>query len=788
MAMVTSKKMIAICKYGGEFDTSEDGLMLYSGGEAYAVDLVDNMQLSDFKQEIAESIDLTVDEMLVKYFLPGNNKNLITVSKEKDFERMVSYYKDCEQMEVFIMKEAPPTKTPAKKQPPRRPQKRPAETQLAEVLTETQLAEVQTETQVAVVQPPVDLGLSNLLPLNEFIDIETTNEIMPSVPQVPINSFPMSTNNDEQHLAAKKWENLITGVGQRFHSLAEFRETLRKYSIAHGFNYMYKKNENQRVTVKCKSEGCPWRIHASKLSTTQLVCIKTMTPTHTCQGGLVKPAFRATRSWVGNLIKEKVKDSPKIKPKDIAFDLKRDYGIELNYSQARRAKEYAREQLLGSYKDAYSELPYFCEKLIETNPGSRVTFYTNEDSSFHRLFVSFHASISGFVQGCPSLLFLDSTPLNSRYQGTLLTATSADGNDEVFPVAFGVIDDETDDNWRWFLTELRNALPEHLTITFVADFQKGLRESVPEIFGDQCFHAYCLGYLAEKFVKDLTEHFSHEARRLMVEDLYAAAQAMKLEVYEKYTQDIKAISPEAYNWIIHSEPEHWANCFFRGIRYNHMTANFGNGFYSWVSEANELPITQLIDELRGKMMQVIYDRRVKSSEWKDRLTPFMETMLKNEIIKSKSVRVFGSHENKFEVQFGEIIDVVEVGSWACSCREWVLNGLPCCHAIAVMEIYGSSPYDFCATHCLAETYQFAYANSINPVPYLERLTDVEVGDGAIVVTPPATVRTPGRAKIRKVVAGLDGPVGPADFLKRVLQCGKCKGLGHNKRSCKEDLQ
>nr|GEZ41544.1 PB1 domain-containing protein [Tanacetum cinerariifolium] len=119
MAMVSSKKMIAICKHGGEFDTSKDGLMSYSGGEAHAVDLVDNMQLSGFKQEIAETIDSTVDEMLVKYFLPGNNKNLITVSKEKDFERMVNYFKDCEQMEVFIMKEALPAKTSVKKQPPR---------------------------------------------------------------------------------------------------------------------------------------------------------------------------------------------------------------------------------------------------------------------------------------------------------------------------------------------------------------------------------------------------------------------------------------------------------------------------------------------------------------------------------------------------------------------------------------------------------------------------------------------------------------------------------------------
>ncbi|KAI3719643.1 hypothetical protein L6452_20545 [Arctium lappa] len=171
-AIVPLKKMIAICQYGGEFETNEDGLMSYIGGEANAVDLDETMQFSGFKQEIAETIDSTVDGMLVKYFLPANKKNLITVSKDKDFNRMVSYYKECDQLEVFIMKEAAPAKSPKKKQPARRPQKRPAETEVAAIL------------------PAADLGPTNVVPLNEFIDIETTNEITPISDPISIDSFP----------------------------------------------------------------------------------------------------------------------------------------------------------------------------------------------------------------------------------------------------------------------------------------------------------------------------------------------------------------------------------------------------------------------------------------------------------------------------------------------------------------------------------------------------------------------------------------------------------------------
>lgn len=41
--------------------------------------------------------------MLIKYFLPGNKKTLITISKDKDLQRMVNFYGDSDQVEVFVM-------------------------------------------------------------------------------------------------------------------------------------------------------------------------------------------------------------------------------------------------------------------------------------------------------------------------------------------------------------------------------------------------------------------------------------------------------------------------------------------------------------------------------------------------------------------------------------------------------------------------------------------------------------------------------------------------------------
>lgn len=745
---MAAKKIIAICQSGGEFVTNVDGSLSYNGGDAYAIDIDQQTLLSDFKSEVAELFNCSADIMSIKYFLPGNRRTLITISKDKDLQRMVNFLGDSSTVDVFLL-----LKDVAACNVSNISASRSSRTTVSEA--------------VIPVEAPIDVAVDMAHTVGGF-DMDLSNGD-------PISCIPIGVIDDKQRKAAQQWENTITGVDQRFNSFTEFREALHKYSIAHGFAYRYKKNDSHRVSVKCKTQGCPWRIYASRLSTTQLICIKKMNPNHTCEGAAVKAGYRSTRGWVGSIIKEKLKVSPNYKPKDIADDIKREYGIQLNYSQAWRAKEIAREQLQGSYKEAYNQLPFFCEKIKETNPGSIATFSTKNDSSFHRLFVSFHASISGFDQGCRPLIFLDSIPLNSKYQGTLLAATAADADDGIFPIAFAVVDAETEDNWLWFLLELKSAVSASRQITFVADFQNGLKKSLAEIF-DKCYHSYCLRRLAEKLNKDLKGQFSHEARRFMVNDFYAAAYAPRLEGFQRSVENIKGISPEAYNWVVQSEPEHWANAFFGGARYDHMTSNFGQQFYNWISEAHELPITQMVDALRGKMMEAIYTRRVESNQWKTKLTPSKEEKLEKEMSIARSLQVLLSHGSTFEVR-GESVDVVDIDHWDCSCKGWQLTGLPCCHAVAVFECIGRSPYDYCSRYFTTESYHLSYAESIQPVPNVDRPVQGELTEAGVIVTPPPTKRPPGRPKTKQAES--------TDIIKRQLQCSKCKGLGHNKKTCKE---
>lgn len=142
---------------------------------------------------------------------------------------------------------------------------------------------------------------------------------------------------------------------------------------------------------------------------------------------------------------------------------------------------------------------------------------------------------------------------------------------------------------------------------------------------------------------------------------------------------------------------------------------------------------------------------------------------------ARSLQVLLSHGSTFEVR-GESVDIVDTDHWDCSCKEWQLNGLPCCHAIAVFQCIGRNPYDYCSRYFTVESYRTTYAESIHPVPNVERPIKGESSDAGVVVTPPPTKRPPGRPKVKQAES--------IDIIKRQLQCSKCKGLGHNKKTCK----
>ena len=70
-----------------------------------------------------------------------------------------------------------------------------------------------------------------------------------------------------------------------------------------------------------------------------------------------------------------------------------------------------------------------------------------QDHKFQRLFIVYGASGNGFAFYRSTILGLDSTHLKTKYLSILLIATTVDANNQLFPLAFGVVDDQ---NCLWF--------------------------------------------------------------------------------------------------------------------------------------------------------------------------------------------------------------------------------------------------------------------------------------------------------------------------------------------------
>jgi hypothetical protein len=123
-----------------------------------------------------------------------------------------------------------------------------------------------------------------------------------------------------------------------------------------------------------------------------------------------------------------------------------------------------------------------------------------------------------------------------------------------------------------------------------------------------------------------------------------------------------------------------------------------------------------------------------------------------------------------------------LGKKECSCRKWLLTGLPCVHAICCIREMELDMYDFVPDEYRKEKHEACYRHIIYPVNGRSlwertRYTDLQ---------PPPIKRQPGRPKKKR-------NKDPSELLrddsemKRArngIKCSICKQFGHNKSTCK----
>ena len=72
---------------------------------------------------------------------------------------------------------------------------------------------------------------------------------------------------------------------------------------------------------------------------------------------------------------------------------------------------------------------------------------------------------------CKPIIQIDGTWLYGKYKGTLLMAVAQDGNNNVFPISFSLVEGEMAGGWGFFLRHLRAHVTPQAHLCLISDIR-----------------------------------------------------------------------------------------------------------------------------------------------------------------------------------------------------------------------------------------------------------------------------------------------------------------------------
>ncbi|XP_074276995.1 uncharacterized protein LOC141600650 [Silene latifolia] len=258
-------------------------------------------------------------------------------------------------------------------------------------------------------------------------------------------------------------------AGFKFANNKILRQALVQHSIEKGYDFYYTHNGNKRVTVKCRFKcKCPWNSKKSKF----------IGPCK-CPKSVKKCLFKLhATNW---------KDSEEI------FQIKtliERHICGMATHNRKVTSEYLAEKkrtkliIYGNGKDQYGRVWDYVAEVRKSNEGSSAFVVCDNidrpSPIFKRLYIYLQACKEGFLKGCRPILGVDGCHLRGPYPGICLVAVGKDVNNNIFSIAWAVVEVENTDSWKWFLELLAIDLghDEGLRLTFMSDRQKGLVDTL----------------------------------------------------------------------------------------------------------------------------------------------------------------------------------------------------------------------------------------------------------------------------------------------------------------------
>ncbi|CAI9287868.1 unnamed protein product [Lactuca saligna] len=291
-----------------------------------------------------------------------------------------------------------------------------------------------------------DPFLNKLCPIqNDDLVEEDRNVIRPIYPR---------------HDHTQEWNQMKPRLGMKYSTTAKLKYSLSCYAVVNGYDLWYEKNDNTRLLVRCckgKNPTCPFRLYTSWIKEEHTFQIKSLITEHKCSRAF-KLGSIVTYKWIGKQFVNDVLESPKLCLRKMKALVSKIYNINVSVGQCRNAKELALSEVEGSLKEHYAKLWDHAAAIRRANPGSHVEVFLEpqHDSNmvFYRFYVSFKGVVDGWLHRCRKVIGVDGCFLKGVCRGELLSAVGRDANNNIYPLAWPVVNVENKRTWKWFLENL----------------------------------------------------------------------------------------------------------------------------------------------------------------------------------------------------------------------------------------------------------------------------------------------------------------------------------------------
>ncbi|CAN1120972.1 hypothetical protein LINPERHAP2_LOCUS507 [Linum perenne] len=176
---------------------------------------------------------------------------------------------------------------------------------------------------------------------------------------------------------------------------------------------------------------------------------------------------------------------PELNTRHMVKEIGLTYGLDVTVRVCANARKQARRILEGTLSEQYTKMRSYVNTLQVANPDGLFALEVNlvlgaEKSIFKRLYVGFSYLRLGFLAGCRKMFALDGCFLKGEVKGMLLSAVGKDRNNQMFPIAWAVVEGENRNSWGWFVHLVKTELliADGTGWSIISDQRKGLVDTL----------------------------------------------------------------------------------------------------------------------------------------------------------------------------------------------------------------------------------------------------------------------------------------------------------------------